>query len=93
MPDLLSQRSDDALGVLAVYLDQQHETRVPLDQRGDVGVAPAGDQIPLPVTGNGPILCFDGPFPNGDGVGDAASALSLAACMLATAHGPHAAQV
>src|SRR3990172_8156602 len=39
-------------------------------QRCDVTVLDAAEQIALPMTGNGAVLDFRGPFPDGDGIDD-----------------------
>ena len=36
----------------------------PLDERGDVGVVRAPDEIPLPMSGNGSVLGLGGSFPD-----------------------------
>ena len=45
-------------------------------QRGDVTVLGAAQQIALPMTGNGAVLDFCGPFPDGDGIDDLTTAVS-----------------
>src|ERR1700687_2212244 len=41
---------------------------MPFDQGHDVSVVRARDQIPFPMTGNGPVVDLSGPLPDGDGV-------------------------
>ena len=42
----------------------------------DVTVLGAADEIAFPMTGNGAILDFRGPFPDGDGIDDLTTAVS-----------------
>jgi len=42
-------------------------------QGGDVTVVRAAQQIALPLTGNGAVLDFRGPFSDGDGIHDLAT--------------------
>ena len=48
-------------GVLAVHLDELNE-RGGVDQRRNESVAPACEEIALPVAGDGPILGLRGAF-------------------------------
>src|SRR5579864_6756663 len=45
-------------------------------QRGDVTVLDAADEVALPMAGNGAVLNFRGPFPDGDGIDDLSTAVS-----------------
>jgi hypothetical protein len=42
----------------------------------DVTVLAAAQQIALPMTGDGAVLDFSGPFPDGDGINDLPAGLS-----------------
>jgi hypothetical protein len=47
MSNLLDQRTHNPRRALPVDLDQHHEPRLALDERGDVGVVGARDEVPL----------------------------------------------
>src|SRR5580698_5627103 len=68
--NLPAQGGDDRSRVSALYFDQGSKTRMPLDQRRDVTVFCATDEIALPMTGNGAVLDFCGPFPDGNSIYD-----------------------
>jgi hypothetical protein len=56
--------------VFASHLDQGSKTRMTLHQRRDVTVFCATNEIAFPMTRNGAVLDFSGPFPNVDGIYD-----------------------
>src|SRR5271168_2578564 len=68
--NLPAQRGDDRSCVFAAHLDQSSKTRMSLHQRRDVTVLCATNEIAFPMTGNGAVLDFCGPFPDGDGIDD-----------------------
>jgi hypothetical protein len=72
-----AQRGDDRRCVFAVYFDQDGKTRMPFHQGCDVTLAGAAEQIALPMPGNGAVFNFCRPFPDGDGIGDLTSGLSV----------------
>ena len=45
-------------------------------QSGDVTVLGAAEQIALPMTGDGAVFDFCGPFPDGDGIDDLTTVMS-----------------
>src|ERR1700676_2537485 len=65
-----SQCGDDNRRVFAGDLYERSETRMAFHQGRDVTVSGAAQEIALPVTRNGGVLHFSGPFPDGDGLGD-----------------------
>ena len=58
------------------YLDERGKTRMTFHQGCYVTVLCAAKEITLPMTGNGAVLDFRGPFPNGDGIDDLTTAVS-----------------
>ena len=52
---LLDQRVDDGLRVTARDLGEHHVAGVPFDQRDEVAVLRAAQQVALPVTGDGAV--------------------------------------
>ena len=62
-------------------------------QGGDVTVLGAADQIALPMTGNGAVFDFCGPFPNGDGIDDLTTAVSAITGVPRAAYTPLGPQV
>jgi hypothetical protein len=65
-------------------VEQHHVAGRALDQRPDRGfVHRAGDEIALPVPGNGPVLDFGGTLTDIDHAGDPAAALRRFAARLA----------
>ena len=68
--NLPAQCGDDRSGVFAAHLDQGRKTRMPLHQRRDVTVFCAANEIAFPMTGDGTVLDFCGPLPDGDGIYD-----------------------
>ena len=66
LPNLPAESFDDLGRGLSFQLDQHRESGLPLDQRGDVGVSDARDQIALPVTRNRTVLDLSGAFTNGN---------------------------
>jgi hypothetical protein len=67
---LPAQCGYDRSGVFASHLDQGSKTRMPFHQCRDVTVFCATNEIAFPMTGNGAVLDFCGPLPDGDGVYD-----------------------
>jgi len=62
-----AQGRDHNSGVFAGHLHQHRKTRMALHQGYDVTVARTAQQIALPMTGNGSVFDFCGPFPDGNG--------------------------
>jgi len=71
-----AQRGHDRSRVFAGHFYQRDKTRMTFHQRGDVTVVGAAQQIALPMAGNGTVLNFRGPFPDGDGINDLTAGLS-----------------
>ena len=67
---LLDEGGHDALGVLVRHLGQDHIAGVTLDERGDEAVPGAGNQVALPMAGDGTVLYGCGSLPDRDGVLD-----------------------
>ena len=63
------------------------------DQRGDVRVPRAREQVPFPVSRDRSVLDLSWPLPDRDGVDDPSPALPVARSVLPTAHRALAAQV
>ena len=63
--NLPGQCVDDGRRVLAWYFYQDGETRVPFHQGCDMTVAGAAEQVAFPVTRDGAIFLFCGPFADG----------------------------
>lgn len=72
---------DNALGVLVVDLCEHHKAGMALDERGDVAVVGAHNQVALPMPWHGAILNFRRAFTNGDGVLDLTQFEPLLCCM------------
>src|SRR5271168_4135088 len=68
--NLPAQSGDDRSCVFARHLDQGRKTRMSFHERGDVTVFGATNEIALPMTGNGAVLDFCRPLPDGDGIYD-----------------------
>ena len=68
--NLPAQGSDHRRRIFAAHLDQGSKTRMAFHQRRYVAVFCAADEIAFPMTGNGAVLNFSGPFPDGDGIYD-----------------------
>jgi len=73
---LSAQRTGDRACVFAVDRDEQQEARVPLDERCDMGVRSAGEQVALPVAGDRAVLRLGRALADRDSVDD----LALAGC-------------
>jgi len=71
------QRGHDRRCVFAGYFDQRNKTRMTLHQGGDMAVVGAAQQIALPMTRDGAVLDFCRPFPDGDGIDDLTTAVSV----------------
>ena len=74
---LLDECVDHGLGVLAPHPGQQHKPRVTLDQRRDLRVVAAADQVAFPVTRYGTVLNLGRSLSDRDRVADSAVVLSL----------------
>jgi hypothetical protein len=61
---MLAERSNHGSRIFARHFYQHGETRTALDERGDVTVFRAADEIALPMTGDGPVLNLRGSFSN-----------------------------
>jgi hypothetical protein len=59
--------------VFAAHLDQGGKTRMPFHQCRDMTVFCSANKIALPMTGDGTVLDFCGPFPDGNGIYDLAA--------------------
>ena len=59
-----------------------------IHQGGDVTVLGAADEVALPMTGNGAVLDFCGPFSNGDRIDDLTTAVSAIAGVPRAAYTP-----
>jgi len=53
---LFDQGRDDAGGILVRHLGQDHIARLAFDQRHDMAVSRARDEIALPMSGHGAVL-------------------------------------
>jgi hypothetical protein len=71
-----AQRGHYNSRVFAGHFDQRGKTRMTFHQGGDVTVLASAQQITLPMTGDGAVLDFCGPFPDGDSIHDLATAVS-----------------
>ena len=54
--DLPDQRLDHRIAFSAIQFDEDHESRLALNKRGDAGVLGAVEKIAFPMAWNGPIL-------------------------------------
>ncbi len=90
LPD---QRRHDAPCILVGDLDQHHIARMPFDERCDVAVLRAADQIAFPVTGNGAVLDRRGALADRHGILDLAEAIALEAGVPGSADGAPGAQM
>src|SRR5207245_9504318 len=63
--DLPAERLGDRAAARAADRDQQHEAGVALDQRRDLAVAAALQQVAFPVAGDRPVGRLGRPFPTG----------------------------
>ena len=88
-----AERACDRAGVLAVDGDEHDKARVTLDERRDVTVGGAGEQIALPVAGDRAVCRLGRPLPDRDGVNDLALAAVAAARGTRTADRARAAKV
>jgi PLD-like domain len=61
---------EDSRCVFAGHLDERGKTRMTFHRGGDVTVLSTAKKIALPMTGNGAVLDFCGPFPDGNGIDD-----------------------
>ena len=75
--NLPGQRGDYGRRILAGHFDQYGETRMSFHQGCDVTVLYAAEQIALPMTGDSTIFNLCRPFPDGDGIDDLTSGLSV----------------
>ena len=73
---LPAQRSDHSRRVFAGHLDRCGKTRMSFHRRCNVAVRADTQQIVLPMTGNGAVFDFCGPFPDGDGIDDLTTVVS-----------------
>jgi len=83
---VLYQCIDHCHGIASVDLDQHDVARVPFDQRGDLTVLVAKQQIPLPVTGHGAIFNSRRPLTDGDGVYDPTVVVGFLRVVARTTH-------
>ena len=67
--DLLGERRQHSRRVPSRQLHKHREPAVPLDQGDDVGVVRTGEQITLPMTGDGAILGLGRSLADGDNRG------------------------
>ena len=74
---LLDQRVDDGLRVAARDLGEHHVPGLPFDQRDDVAVLRAAQQVAFPMAGDRSILDAGRPLADGDGIRDASSSVGL----------------
>jgi len=74
--------------VFTGHLDQRDKTRMTFHQGGDVTVLGAANQVAFPMAGNGAVLNFRGPFPDGDGIDDLTTAMSAIAGVPRAAYTP-----
>jgi transposase len=88
MLHLPDQGINHALGILARDLDQHHKSRLAFDQRGDVTVLPAGEEIALPMSRYRSVLYLARPLSDGYGVNDLSARLSSGGGGFASAHQP-----
>ena len=75
-PNVSAQRGHDSSRVFAAHLDERGKTRMTFHQCCDVNILGAADEIAFPMTGDGTVLNFRGPFPDGDGIDDLPTAVS-----------------
>ena len=62
---MTAQRGHYSRGVFTRHLDQCRKARMTFHQGCDVTVLVAAKQITLPMTGDGAVFDFCGPFPDG----------------------------
>jgi hypothetical protein len=67
---LLDQGIDDGLGILAVDLGQQQVARMALEERGDLAVVAAEQQVAFPVPRHGALFNAGRALTDRDRVGD-----------------------
>jgi hypothetical protein len=75
-PNLPASGGHDSRCVFTGHLDERGKTRMTFHEGSDVTVLGAAKEIVLPMTGNGAVFNFCGPFPNGDGIDDLPARLS-----------------
>ena len=90
---LSDQRVDDRLGVLARHSDQHHVTCMTLDQRCDLSVVAATDEITFPVARYRSIFHFRRPLADRYRIRDLSVLTFLLRVVLRTPHGTAASQV
>src|SRR5207249_541064 len=91
--DLFADRRDNGRRLLALHLHQESEPGVALDQRRDVAVAGAGEQIAFPVAGDGPVFDRSWPVSDRHRVDDLPALLPRRRGLLRTAHPSPAAEM
>ena len=89
--DAPRERPDDRLCVFPRDPDQADVARTPLDQRRDIGIARAHEQIAFPVPVDGAVLDGGRSFTNRDGPDDVAARLRR--CGTRTSHRASLAQL
>ncbi len=79
---------DHALGIFAWDLDEHDKSELALDQRGDVTILSAGEEIALPVPRYCSVIYLGRPLSDGYGVNDLPARLSSGGGGFASAHQP-----
>jgi len=83
-----AQRGHYNSRVFAGHFDERGKARMTFHQGCNVTVLAPAQQITLPMTGDGAVFDFRGPFPNGDGIDDLTTAVSANTRVLRVAYGP-----
>lgn len=73
LPDVRAESRHHGLGVLAVDFHKHRKPGVPLDERRDVGIATSGNEVAVPMPGNGSVLDLRGSMGNRDPVDNLAT--------------------
>ena len=79
---------NNALGIFARESNQHHKSGLAFDQRGDVTVLSAGEEIALPMPRYRSVLYLGRPLSDGYGVNDLPARLSSGSGGFASAHQP-----
>ena len=90
---MLDQRIDDRLSVLAIDLRHHEIARITFDQRGDLAVVGAKDQVAFPMPGNCSVSSRRWSLTEGEHVTDLAVITGFLRVMARTTHGASAPKV
>jgi hypothetical protein len=90
---LATKCGDDNSRVFTGHLYERDKTRMTFHQSRNVTVPGAANEIAFPMTGNGAILDFCGPFPDRDSIDDLTAGLSADTRVLRAAYAALGSQV